>query len=178
MVKVLMAHGFGTNAGIFEAQTGMAGPERASSYRSDYRQEQLFPQFAVSLSIIGKAEDNFSCIASLRALLPPHWEYYFLQGPLECGPAPGIGEIYANQKYYCYYDIPSLTEIRSVHVYLEDVIEDEGPFDMAWGFSGVSLTIQHYFFFNSHRSHHLLLSSSSPILFFLIPLFLFLLHIV
>ena len=76
-------------------------------------------------------------LAPVRALLPSHWEYHFLQGPLECGPAPGIDKIYPGQTYNCWFFVPSLIEFQSVHEYLEEVIEDEGPFDAAWGFSAV-----------------------------------------
>ena len=78
-------------------------------------------------------------LAPIRALLPSHWEYYFVQGTLDCGPAPGISEIYPGQTYKGWFFIPTLTEIQSVHEYLEEVIEDEGPFDAAWGFSAVRL---------------------------------------
>ena len=80
-------------------------------------------------------------LAPVRALLPSHWEYHFLQGPLECGPAPGIDKIYPGQTYNCWFFVPSLIEFQSVHEYLEEVIEDEGPFDAAWGFSAVCLHI-------------------------------------
>lgn len=85
-------------------------------------------------------EFDIRYLAPLRALLPSHWEYHFLQGPLECGPAPGIGEIYPNQTYNCWFHIPSLIEFQSVHDFLEEMIEEEGPFDVAWGFSAVRLT--------------------------------------
>ena len=83
-------------------------------------------------------EVDLQYVAPVRALLPSHWEYHFLQGPLECGPAPGIGEIYPGQKYNCWFHVPSLIEFQSVHNFLEEIIADEGPFDMAWGFSAVS----------------------------------------
>ena len=95
--------------------------------------------------------------APLRALLPPHWEYHFAQGPLESGPAPGIGEIYPGQTYNCWFHVPSLFEIQSVHDFLKEVIEDEGPFDMAWGFSAVRITSKSYRIIHSH-----LLPSPSP----------------
>ena len=41
MVKVLMAHGFGTNAAIFEAQTGMSCPQVTLV---DYTIEKRYPQ--------------------------------------------------------------------------------------------------------------------------------------
>ncbi|KAL8808018.1 MAG: hypothetical protein Q9182_000296 [Xanthomendoza sp. 2 TL-2023] len=88
--QILMVHGFGTNAAIFEAQT-----------------------------------------APLRALLPAHWDYHFVQAPLDCGPAPGIEHFYPDQTYKCWYHIPSLTEIASGHEYLYNIVEDEGPFDGA-----------------------------------------------
>ncbi|KAL8727065.1 MAG: hypothetical protein Q9166_006308 [cf. Caloplaca sp. 2 TL-2023] len=111
MVKVLMGHGFGTNAAIFEAQT-----------------------------------------APLRAILPSHWEYHFVEAPLECGPGPGIGEYFPEQQYRCWYRIPSLVQIQSAHEFLEDIIEEEGPFDVAWGFSGgaaiLSSLLLHHFHSN------------------------------
>ncbi|KAL9103459.1 MAG: hypothetical protein Q9163_001487, partial [Psora crenata] len=114
MVKILMLHGFGVNAAIFEAQT-----------------------------------------APIRALLPSHWEYYFLQGPLECGPAPGIGDIYPGQKYNCWFHVPSLIEIQSVHSFLEDVIEDEGPFDAAWGFSAGAMVLGSLILRYAHETPYL-----------------------
>jgi len=109
---------------------------------------------------------NNRYLAPLRALLPSHWEYHFLQGPLECGPAPGIGEIYPSQTYNCWFHVPSLTEFQSVHDLLEEVIEEEGPFDVSWGFSAVRLTFElhlkiNLFFFSSS-----LMSSSSPLIFY------------
>ncbi|KAL8699911.1 MAG: hypothetical protein Q9201_005738 [Fulgogasparrea decipioides] len=114
MVKILMVHGFGVNAAIFEAQT-----------------------------------------APVRALLPSHWEYYFLQGPLECGPAPGIDKIYPGQSYNCWFHLPSLIEIQSVYDFLEEVIEEEGPFDVAWGFSAGATIIGSLLLRYAHETPHL-----------------------
>lgn len=86
-------------------------------------------------------EADVRYLAPVRALLPSYWEYYFLAGPLECGPALGIGEIFPGQTYNCWFHAPSLVEFQSVHTFLEDVIEDEGPFDVAWGFSAVCLIL-------------------------------------
>ena len=61
---------------------------------------------------------------------------------MECGPAPGIAEVYPGQTYNCWFHVPSLIEFQSVHEFLEDVIEDEGPFDVAWGFSAVCLILE------------------------------------
>ena len=97
----------------------------------------LFPCEGIPVSCVTGADSRRS--APVRALLPSHWEYHFLQGPLECGPAPGIGEIFPGQTYNCWFYLPSLIEFHSVHDFLEEVIEDEGPFDVAWGFSAVRL---------------------------------------
>ncbi|KAL8810421.1 MAG: hypothetical protein Q9200_002589 [Gallowayella weberi] len=113
MVKILMVHGFGTNAAIFEAQT-----------------------------------------APLRALLPAHWDYHFVQAPLECGPAPGIEHFYPNQTYRCWYQIPSLTEIASGHDFLYDVVEDEGPFEVAWGFSGGAMILASLLLHHTRNTPH------------------------
>ena len=91
--------------------------------------------------------------APVRALLPSHWEYHFLQGPLECGPAPGIGEIYPGQKYNCWFHVSSLIEFQSVHNFLEDLKEEEVPFDMAWGFSAVCWTTTYHLVLFIHSSH-------------------------
>lgn len=134
MVKVLMVHGVGVNAAIFEAQTGKSNPTQ--------NQSQIFSQTRSFLPILSKntmyvAKIDTKYLAPIRALLPSHWEYHFFQGPYECGPAPGICEVYPGQTYNCFFFVPSLIELQSVHDMLEEVIEDEGPFDVAWGFSAV-----------------------------------------
>ena len=71
--------------------------------------------------------------------MPAHWEYHFIEGPLECEPAPGIAAFYPNQIYKGWYTIPTLEAIETGHETLEETNEDEGPFDAAWGFSQVRL---------------------------------------
>lgn len=93
--------------------------------------------------------------APVRVLLPSHWEYHFLQGPLVCGPAPGMGEVYPGQTYNCWFHVPSLIEFQSVHEFLEEVIEEEGPFDVAWGFSAGAMIIGSLILRYAHETPHL-----------------------
>ena len=107
------------------------------------------------------SEVDTQYLAPVRVLLPSHWEYHFLQGPLVCGPAPGMGEVYPGQTYNCWFHVPSLIEFQSVHEFLEEVIEEEGPFDVAWGFSAVRLTPKSHLVIHSYRLPRPL-SPSSP----------------
>jgi len=138
-----MVHGFGLNASIFEAQTGMSGPRHSPTARHHPWQERhsIHSQFSYRRHFPYTSPADIKYTAPLRSLLPSHWEYYFLQAPLECGPAPGIGEIYPGQPYKCWFFVPSLKEFQNVHYLLEEAIEEEGPFDAAWGFSAVRVCL-------------------------------------
>lgn len=82
--------------------------------------------------------------APIRALLPSHWEYHFIEGTVECGPAPGVATVYPNQNYKGWHTVPSQKFIEASYGYLEEAIEDEGPFYAAWGFSQVSTSSELY----------------------------------
>ncbi|OJJ65680.1 hypothetical protein ASPBRDRAFT_189858 [Aspergillus brasiliensis CBS 101740] len=75
------------------------------------------------------------------AMIGESHEYVFLDGPISCGPAkenppnlPG--------PFYNWYEGLSSSQVRDAHDLIQDVIEDDGPFDGVIGFSqGASLAL-------------------------------------
>ncbi|KAL8715723.1 MAG: hypothetical protein Q9220_000390 [cf. Caloplaca sp. 1 TL-2023] len=78
---------------------------------------------------------------SFRAKLPPNaFSFTFLDGFLPSPPAPGIDLFYPPPYYSFWNSLSSIPEIRAAHEWLDERIEELGPFDGVMGFSqGCSL---------------------------------------
>ncbi|CEJ92558.1 Putative DUF341 domain-containing protein [[Torrubiella] hemipterigena] len=82
-------------------------------------------------------------MANLRRELDPSFELVFIDGPFECERGPGIpehqpGPFFSNTQGYSPMEIAQATE------YLEEALEQEGPFDGVFGFSqGAALTLSY-----------------------------------
>ncbi|USP75030.1 hypothetical protein yc1106_02304 [Curvularia clavata] len=75
-------------------------------------------------------------------------EFIFVDGLIECDAAPGIGSLFPGP-YLCYYDLPTPEKVQSAFDYINEVIEEEGPFDGVFGFSqgaalASSMMLEHY----------------------------------
>jgi len=73
-------------------------------------------------------------ISRIMDQLDGHHDFVFLQGEVETDPAPGIKEIYPGP-YYTYFELPTKCQVQATLEFLEEFIEDEGPFDGVIGFS-------------------------------------------
>jgi len=73
--------------------------------------------------------------AQIRAQLGPTYEFVFLDGEVECAPAPGVSHIFPGPYLSFYPAIPTKTELEAAHSLVVSVFEEEGPFDGILGFS-------------------------------------------
>jgi Serine hydrolase (FSH1) len=71
-----------------------------------------------------------------RSLLPKHLEYEFFDADNEYPAAEGVGGIFPGP-YYCFYPVPTTKNVEEAHQYVQNIIEEEGPFDAVMGFSQV-----------------------------------------
>lgn len=71
-----------------------------------------------------------------RSLLPQNFEYEFFNAEYEYPAAEGVGEIFPGP-YYCFYPVPTINNVEYAHQYVQDIIDEEGPFDAVMGFSQV-----------------------------------------
>ncbi|KAL4888141.1 DUF341 domain-containing protein [Aspergillus ambiguus] len=84
-------------------------------------------------------------MANLRRELDPSFELVFVDGPFQCGRGPGVSEYQAGP-YYSHTNGYSPTNIAEAVGYLEEILEDEGPFDGIFGFSqGSALTLSYFY---------------------------------
>ncbi|KAL2784620.1 DUF341 domain-containing protein [Aspergillus keveii] len=83
-------------------------------------------------------------MSSLRRELDPSFELVFVDGPFECGRGPGVSE-YQRGPFFSHTRGYSPANIAQAVRYLEDILEEEGPFDGIFGFSQGSGLILSYF---------------------------------
>jgi hypothetical protein len=94
-------------------------------------------------------------IAGIRSHLPHDWEWHFVDGEDSCDPAEGVDGVYAGP-YLAYYTLPSLETIAECHEWLDDIIDEMGPFDIIIGYSQYDKSPAHRFHSSSFRSNLLL----------------------
>lgn len=124
-MRVLCLHGMGTNAGILEAQTGK--PCKRLLHPDDQSANQPTEMF--------------------RSLLPKHFEYEFFDADNEYPAAEGCADIFPGP-YYCFYPVPTTNNVELAHQYVQEIIEEEGPFDAVMGFSQVGHVLLTRYFSN------------------------------
>jgi len=73
-------------------------------------------------------------LAQIRSQLVGQHEFIFPDGEVECEPAPGIEAFYPGP-YYCFYDLPIPEKVQAAFDLIDEILEDEGPFDGVIGFS-------------------------------------------
>ncbi|KAI4255448.1 MAG: hypothetical protein L6R42_006734 [Xanthoria sp. 1 TBL-2021] len=82
-------------------------------------------------------------MANLRRELDPSFELVFVDGLFECERGPGVPE-YQTGPFFSHTQGYSPFHIAQAVGYLEDLLEDEGPFDGIFGFSqGAALTLSY-----------------------------------
>lgn len=74
--------------------------------------------------------------ASFRALLPTYYQFQFVDAEQFCDPSPGAAE-YFSGPYRCWYTSPSTAGVSRAHRKVEEIIKDQGPFQIVMGFSQV-----------------------------------------
>ncbi|KGO72707.1 Serine hydrolase FSH [Penicillium italicum] len=72
--------------------------------------------------------------AHFRDLLPPDYEFVFVDGTTVCDPAPEVAENFEGP-YLGWYRSPSTVSVAAAHDTVRKVIEEKGPFDAVLGFS-------------------------------------------
>ncbi|KAI5461001.1 DUF341 domain-containing protein [Mariannaea sp. PMI_226] len=84
-------------------------------------------------------------MSNLRRELDPSFELVFVDGPFESERGPGISE-YQPGPYYSHTSGYSPDAIAQAIYHLEDILEDQGPFDGIFGFSqGSALTLSYFY---------------------------------
>ncbi|KAF3386428.1 Esterase mlcF [Penicillium rolfsii] len=84
-------------------------------------------------------------MSNLRRELDPSFELIFVDGPFECERGPGVSEYQAGP-YFSHTQGYSPADIAQAVGYLEETLEDEGPFDGIFGFSqGSALTLTYFY---------------------------------
>lgn len=84
-------------------------------------------------------------MANLMRALDPSFELYFVDGPFECERGPGVPD-YVPGPFYSHTQGYSPAEMTQAVEYLEDLIEEEGPFDGIFGFSqGAAMTLTYLY---------------------------------
>ncbi|KAL8919475.1 MAG: hypothetical protein Q9208_006760 [Pyrenodesmia sp. 3 TL-2023] len=84
-------------------------------------------------------------MANFRRELDPSYELVFVDGPFECERGPGVPE-YRTGPFFSHNQGYSPVDIAQALGYLEDILEDQGPFDGIFGFSqGAALTLSYFY---------------------------------
>ncbi|KAL9014611.1 MAG: hypothetical protein Q9173_000740 [Seirophora scorigena] len=84
-------------------------------------------------------------MANFRRELDPSYELVFVDGPFECERGPGVPK-YRTGPFFSHTQGYSPVDIAQAIGYLEDILEDEGPFDGIFGFSqGAALTLSYFY---------------------------------
>ena len=62
---------------------------------------------------------------AFRSLLPPHYEFTFIDGEVPMGTYAEIADFFPGP-YFCYHDVNTMSTIKDVCDYILEVIEEEG----------------------------------------------------
>jgi len=76
-----------------------------------------------------------------------HFDFHFVDGPLDSSSAPGI-DIFYGPPYYAFWEGENVTEIQAAREWLADLIAKSGPYDGVMMFSqgcmlGASMLLRH-----------------------------------
>ncbi|KAL4971258.1 serine hydrolase FSH [Aspergillus desertorum] len=78
-------------------------------------------------------------------LLPDYFEWVFVNADYDCQAAAGVSAVYPGP-YLSFYNTPYTKQIADAHEFIEEVIEQDGPFDAIMGFSqGAALAASYLF---------------------------------
>ncbi|KAK4149588.1 serine hydrolase FSH [Chaetomidium leptoderma] len=73
-------------------------------------------------------------LSPIRAHLGPEHEFVFVDGILESEPADSVAGIFP-PPFVCYYSKPTQDQLEAAYDLVEEVMDEEGPFDGVFGFS-------------------------------------------
>ncbi|KAJ5358479.1 uncharacterized protein N7496_010892 [Penicillium cataractarum] len=71
---------------------------------------------------------------TFRSLLPDYYEWEFVDADHDCEAAEGVSQIYPGP-YLSFYNTPYTKEVSKSHAFIDEMIEQDGPFDAIMGFS-------------------------------------------
>jgi len=69
-------------------------------------------------------------------MLPPSWEFDFVDAPFDCNAAPELTGIYPGP-YHCFFDKYSEENMSQAVDFVREVVDEDGPYDCIMGFSQV-----------------------------------------
>ncbi|KAJ5714329.1 uncharacterized protein N7483_011510 [Penicillium malachiteum] len=72
--------------------------------------------------------------AQFRSLLARNYEFVFVDGMIECDPAPEVSNSFEGP-YLSWYHSPSTAAVAVAHEAVYKAIDEQGPFDAVLGFS-------------------------------------------
>lgn len=98
--------------------------------------QYLKPKQVSGMPYPGMGMELMSITEMFRNLLPEHFEYDFFDAEHEIAAAEGCGEIFPGP-YTCWYPVPTNANVKSAHQVVEELIQEEGPYDVVMGFSQV-----------------------------------------
>lgn len=76
--------------------------------------------------------------APLQFLLPSTWTYDFIDSSHPCSAADELNGVYPGP-YYCYFPKYTPEAMDEAVQYVQEVVEEDGPYDCVIGFSQVRL---------------------------------------
>ncbi|KAK4151345.1 family of serine hydrolases 1 [Chaetomidium leptoderma] len=91
---------------------------------------------------------------ALRAKLPAHFTFDFIDAPFHCAPAPGT-DILFDSGHYAWWTHPTVNGIRGAHQVLDDYVEAHGPVDVVLGFSQGCSLIGSYLLYHARETPEL-----------------------
>ena len=153
-MRFLCLHGMGTNSRIFETQiAGMCQRLQNQGHEFIFVDGIIECDAAPGMAVISLlfllqghlvsatmscANITFlsKCTEYLKSIVQGDWHY---SSSLSAHLAnqwvsAGIGSLFPGP-YLCYYDLPTPEKVQSAFDYINEVIEEEGPFDGVFGFS-------------------------------------------
>lgn len=78
--------------------------------------------------------------AHFRDLLPPDYEFVFVDGTTVCDPTPEVADNFEGPYLGCYRS-SSTVRVAAAHDAVRKVINEKGPFDAVLGFSQVCIIL-------------------------------------
>ena len=141
-MRILCLHGQGTSAYIFKSQTGaLVCPcfTVAGTYLAQRRGGAggKPPGQSRSLTHTNRAPAPArlsSDPAAIRAKLPTHYAFEYVDAPFPCAPAPGVRVLYETG-HFTWWREQSVAAIRDAHRWLDAYMAEHGPYDAVMGFS-------------------------------------------
>ncbi|KAJ9154792.1 Family of serine hydrolases 1 [Pleurostoma richardsiae] len=98
------------------------------------------------------AEIFRSQTAAFRAKLDRSWQFDFVDAPFPCAPSPGIDVLFAKSGNYTWWPKNTVQAVRASHLWLDDYLADNGPYDGVCCFSQGCSLIGSYLLYHARET--------------------------